>query len=65
MTVRTQDPQQLIACLHRLMLNCSDEVMKRASNYADGLEAMPKSPEYIERAQLILERHNIKCPEAE
>ena len=65
MDIRTKDPNQLIACLHRLMVDCSDEVRKQAANYADCLEQLPQSEEVIMRAQLLLDRHNVKCPDAD
>lgn len=63
MEIRTQDPKRLVECLDRLMAATdSDEVMKTAANYADMLEALPTSQVYIEKAQLLLEKHNVKCP---
>ena len=63
MAVTTQDPAQLIECLHRLMgATESDEVMKRAASYADMLEAVPSSQVFIEKAQRLLETHKVKCP---
>ena len=64
MEVKTTDPQQLIACLDRLMATTSgsDEIMKTAANCADMLAVIPTSEVCIEKAQLLLAKHKAKYP---